>query len=1315
MPILLLASSAQVADARPLAVPTTSSASPHVAKQAREVAPGRRNELLGGGWQQSADRAWTLAGDADGLHIMVAEARAGYAWRTAASLSEPGFDTDRWLGNGCVTSSGRRLVVVYAPRAFTNKAELFDRGGFTAIVDLESGQVRKLPLLASLAYYNPGCGAGETAVLTQDGTEHSGKIRLLQVDAAQGVLSKPVDVPGQLTSPVPTKDGIVAADRDGLVRVLPDGKRMLLARSASTPFRVRSDAEGGVVFMDREGDRAFVRRAVPVPVPGRSVGRTRTETLASGPLTELGLTGSADGSVFITGRTDTVAPLPRAVRVLAEAKDTTVSTLGKLALTGIGRTGGVDPRSTEAVAVTGEIRIEAKVQATGKSLEFAVDPADSAGPDAAGRSPHPKLASSTPLQSRATGDPANPVEEERFCSVPRNDVANQAMQPKPRQVEWAANQAVRNSLHVLRPANWKNLGMPAYTPQGLFPPISLDGGGNVPAQVFLGILAQESNLWQAGRSALPGVTANPLIGNFHGRDIYNKKPNGEPLTEDDWDIVWERADCGYGVAQVTDGMRLKGKEKRGETALPYAQQRAVALDFAANIAAGLRILQDKWNQTRRAGMIIHEGEPQYLENWFFAIWAYNSGLHPDRGDGSPWGVGWGNNPVNPKYPANRSPFLENGYDDARVPNLWPYQEKVLGWAGHPIESVESPGKLIAGYRQAWWAGGPTAGVANRKAVKPPVNLFCDDSNWCKPGQKFTPDDPGEPGDPDSNVRGELAGPCAHKSIRDKYDLKCWYHKPASWKTDCASECGNELLRFDPGYAYQEDGNSYPPVCDRRGLPENAAIVDDVPHTTPSVRSDCDSTAWKSEGSFALEFAGDGKGMYPSKVDLHQIGAGFGGHFWFGHTRKPTDEGGKLRVSGTWTLNRPLHKWARVLIHLPDHGAHTQQAKYLIDQGNGRFDHARYLSQGVLANRWVSAGVYKFDGVPRVRLSTETKDGYGEEDIAFDAIAFQEMDEKPQHIVASIGDSYTSGEGAGDYSAESDANHGKPRWAACRRSANAWPRKLMLPRVSTSLGALSDGFSTQAELGFVACSGARTENVYSFEPGSWTNPAQYERGEGQFREFPQTESGVLTKHTTLVTLSIGGNDRDAFTNALVECSYPVPDCSKDETFLPRYKALIDSVGPQIEKIVRDVRQKAENAKILLVGYPEIFSRTVKCSGTLWFDGGETAALASLAAHLASVQSDLVNRLSSQDGIPIGFTSPVNEFVGHGACDDPEWINKFVLGPNGNGDFHSGDKPTKLCIPFSGGACLSRESFHPKRDGTSAYARVVQAALPRIGYL
>jgi hypothetical protein len=88
----------------------------------------------------------------------------------------------------------------------------------------------------------------------------------------------------------------------------------------------------------------------------------------------------------------------------------------------------------------------------------------------------------------------------------------------------------------------------------------------------------------------------------------------------------------------------------------------------------------------------------------------------------------------------------------------------------------------------------------------------------------------------------------------------------------------------------------------------------------------------------------------------------------------------------------------------------------------------------------------------------------------------------------------------------------------------------------------------------------------------------------------------------------------------------------------------------------------------------------------------------------------------EGIKVDYANPIPAFVGHGGCDDPEWINKIVLGPNGEGDYHGGDAPSPFCFwQILGGACLSRESFHPKDAGTTGYAQVMQSKLQSIGYV
>ncbi|MEV4877825.1 NucA/NucB deoxyribonuclease domain-containing protein [Streptomyces cyaneofuscatus] len=967
------------------------------------VPPAERSAVLGGDYRKSGDVAWTTSGDAQGFHVMTARESEGYAWKTAASLTEPGFDADQWIGNACVTASGDHAVVVYAPRTFTNDVRLMARGGFTAVVELASGSVTKLPLMTSLSYYNPGCGADETAVLTQSMGEDKTGTRLTVLDTVTGRLSKPVVTEGQVTSAVPgAGKEIVAAFGSQIVSVDAKGTKKRLTRTSGTPYRITPDAHGGVVFLDRRARKdktteatTYVKRLAATATAGTPA------VLGHGKLSATGLT-RAGAQIFVTGQVAEDRVLPDGVTRLARSsKDAVVSTHGEAVVErttwadGKGSPAALQPKSALEAR---RVDITTTVRDSGKQLRFTVVPTQRKSAQwQEGRRSNDRLrtrqssgsaARSAVVAADATGSRSEVVESERVCSVPRNDPRNQALQPKPRQVEWAVDQAVIGGLdkHVSRPANWKNLGMPAYQPQTLFPNPVLEGGGRVPAQILLGITTQESNMWQAARSAVPGVTANPLIGNYYGIDLYDGNSGN------DWDIDFAEADCGYGITQVTDHMRLAGREDgKGGAAWDYQKQRAVALDYTANIAGGLQILVDKWNTTKRAGLVVHDGDPKRLENWFFALWAYNSGFYENVNNNGPWGVGWANNPANPEWDAGRNPFMEDrlGNEDASAaarPQNWPYPEKVLGFAAHPPSFLESPGTLVGAFRPAWWNGtdedATVKGSAkqHRAQVKPPEDTFCGPYNEC---------DPAKISDSASNS-SPTSGPCT------RADSKCWWHQSVMWKTDCSYSCGNELMRFNNTYPEEPDGTAYPPTCTVEGLPQGSLIIDDLPQGTPVVRPGCSNSSWTNSGTFSFDFGdGDSPGTggtnrWPAKVDLHQLGAGFGGHFYFGHGRKDDAKGQRLKISGTWKLNKKLDSAAKVYIHLPDHGAQDQNTYYEVRTNQG-WERVGPISQPDAGksgtNRWYPIGVWQFAGMePEVRLTTLTL-GDGDADVAFDAVAF----------------------------------------------------------------------------------------------------------------------------------------------------------------------------------------------------------------------------------------------------------------------------------------------------------------------------------------
>lgn len=1247
------------------------------------IEPGKRGSVLGQGWQTSQDRIWTTTGDAAGFHVLVAEAQTGYAWRTAVTLSQDGVDTDRWIGNACLTASGRRAVVVYAPRTFTNRENLFDRGGFTAVVDLVSGAVTKLPVRTSLAYFNPGCGNGENAVLTQGADQDLGKTGLLNLNAETGVLDRRIEIPGQLTSAVPTGNGIVAADKDAVVRVTTDGKRTVLAKTTGVPFLLTPDASGGVVFMDRGTSETTVRvrRAASV-VPYRPA----TSTLASGSIDRLAVATGAAGKVFITGQPDKVGALPASVVRLDVPSTAEVSSLGEAVITAVAPVDHQDP----GLAVDDPndprlVNVTARSMKTGQTMEFTVDPADVLTP-----------------RSAPTDDPG------RYCSVPRNDPRTQVYQPKPKQVEWAADMAVKGHLFVNRPADWKHNGLPSYTPQGLFEPIPLmnTNGGQVPAQILLGILGQESNLWQASRLVYPGQTGNPLVGNYYGRDIYND------TEADDWDIRWEKSDCGYGVTQMTDGMRLAGHEKENEVALPWLKQKAIATDYAANVAAGLQLLQRKWNQLQEENVTVNNNDPSKLENWFFAIWAYNSGWHypGEPASAGAWGLGWFNNPANPKYSPTRATFGFNPRDYAQ-PQKWPYPEKVLGFAGNPPSAFEAPGVSVPLFRAAWWNGDASTSHNNKWNMRPGVNAMCTAANQCEPFHEYVPDYPGD-ATGKGDVRGEPAGPCAHRN-GVYYDLKCWWHDPVTWKSDCNFSCGNEFIRYDwPEYAAEPaDGTSFRPKCGFGDLPAGTQLIDDLADDVPPVSVPfCSRLA--NAGSFSMEFGRDSQGREASKIDLHQSGGGFGAHFWFSHTNRDDDIGRKLKITGTWSFNRTVNGWARVLVHIPDHGAHTRQAKYTIDLGNGGSRY-RVLPQRIRANTWVSLGAFPFGGLPKVSLSNIAGDGRNAEDVAWDAAAVVPLPAKPRNIIAALGDSYASGEGASgtggtDYYKVSDVDGRDAAWRnACHRSTRSWSRVMTLADSTIGVGARSDSYDPDVEYHMVACSGARTRNLLPSDGSTdaWGNP--YSWG---YNEVSQLDSGYVDQDTTLVTLSIGGNDA-RFVKIVQKCIEPwvLTVCQNstldgDPEPLKDYepKVISNEVRRSVEIVLDKIHQRAPSAKILLMGYPQIFSRDGQC---IPFIGTEEAPWLNSMGAKMNEQLALAAQNSAAKGMQIKFSDPTADFNDKSVCGDPELIHGIVTA------LTPGDDPEFEYWPGEG--FVSAQGFHPKIEGATKYAEVAARTLREFG--
>ncbi|MFJ8085224.1 SGNH/GDSL hydrolase family protein [Streptomyces sp. NPDC096205] len=1253
---------------------------------------------LGKDWKTVQDRAITTAADSGGFKILVADSDNAYAWKTAATLAEPAMPADTWIGNACAMDQ-EHVAAVYAPRSFTNKPDLMEGGAFTAVIDLKSGRVTKLPFTASLAYFTPSCNPQtRTAAFTAFRDNNS---RLVTVDT-KGRTSNDTSISGQVTSSVPIEDGLVAARGRHLVHINQETKKIrALDSTHGVPFDIRP-TRSGIAFLDRAGTTA---RALLWN--GRS-----TSTVAAGKLGDLALEQGMKGRVFLTGiTTDTHLAGSSVTRVKVSA-DTDLSSLGRLAVDPVltpGVRAGLDHINNAGMGFTkterspqtsgsqdptdvgpGPLTITSTATVTGQKISQTVEDASS-GKGKESFSPALLTPRQSGLAAAADDDRAhNPVDTDRWCSVPRNDVKALALQPTPNQVEWAVNMAIRGELRAkwIKQGGWRNqAGLSTVDPQGLFPPPALKGGGRIPAQVLLGVLAQESNLWQAEPGAVPGQMGNPLaaVAGFYGH-------KGE-TSEEYWKIRWHESDCGYGVGQVTDGMRLAGHAKPDETLLPPAQQKAVALDYAVNIAASMYILADKWNQVHTAGQTItvNNDDPSKPENWFAALWNYNLGFNENKGDGKPWGLGWYNNPANPFYPPSRHPFMADPRDAAK-PQQWPYQEKVMGWAAWSIDTGYSystdgrqdwPGESVystAGFRPAWWVS-----PAQRDLVKPPLDAFCNATDHCNAASP--------PNCPDAEC----------------YQQYWWCGANVTWKANCATDCGNEnikyvTLREEPGRGYRLQYGS--PKCpnDRDGLPSGALIVESVPDTTDTYGGCAPGT---DAGHFKFTFyrnpesTGPGLGPYEAKGDLHQIGGGYGGHFWYTHTRDSAHlggDGGRMTIDGTWTLDRSV-SWARVLVHLPDTGAHTRQAKYVIG-GADTTSKERHVPQR--ANRWVSLGVFRFTGAPQVTLTNTTADGTADEDVAWDSVAFQPLPGKPNHTVVAMGDSFTSGEGASDpggddYYSETDYYNevaGDKTKNSCHRSKHAWSRRAVLPGEQLTVGELADVWSARMDFHFIACSGARHYNILN---------------RPQNGELPQIGQGYLDQNTTLVTMSVGGNDarfgdivKDCVLSATVCKSHAIENRSPDtgeridgdtgplDQWLPSW--LHDTVRPRLVTTLNEIHNRAPDAKIVLMGYPRLIENTA-CAGATGVGTEEAPWLNDMANLLAWEMQGAVNDANELHRANAIFADPRDEFADKAVCGDPETVHGIVLSGHSRAD----DAPSSM------------KSFHPKVSGTALYADALENTL------
>jgi len=164
----------------------------------------------------------------------------------------------------------------------------------------------------------------------------------------------------------------------------------------------------------------------------------------------------------------------------------------------------------------------------------------------------------------------------------------------------------------------------------------------------------------------------------------------------------------------------------------------------------------------------------------------------------------------------------------------------------------------------------------------------------------------------------------------------------------------------------------------------------------------------------------------------------------------------------------------------------------------------------------------------------------------------------------LGDSYSSGEGAGDYQPGTDGGDN-----SCHRSRNAWPTLLAHQR----------GFEV---LPSIACSGATLTDLMSGRTGS----GQPERRVSQLAR--------ISGDASVVTVTIGGNDL-GFRSVIQNCI--AGDCVA--TYHRRsgdvLDARIDDLARRLPAAYRAIQAAAPRARIFVVDYPRLFpGGTANCA-------------------------------------------------------------------------------------------------------------------------
>ncbi|MDT0266030.1 SGNH/GDSL hydrolase family protein [Streptomyces sp. DSM 44915] len=203
----------------------------------------------------------------------------------------------------------------------------------------------------------------------------------------------------------------------------------------------------------------------------------------------------------------------------------------------------------------------------------------------------------------------------------------------------------------------------------------------------------------------------------------------------------------------------------------------------------------------------------------------------------------------------------------------------------------------------------------------------------------------------------------------------------------------------------------------------------------------------------------------------------------------------------------------------------------------------------------------------------------------------------------LGDSYSSGVGAGSYD---DAS------GDCKRSTVAYPE-------------LWADANAPDSFAFAACSGAVTSDLIN------------------------EQVGALSAATTLVSVSIGGNDA-GFADTMQTCVLQGTEACLAAVAEANEFAQATLPG-RLDDAYQAITGAAPNAEVVVLGYPRFYELDGSC--VLGISEESRAAINDAADQLSAVISDR----AASHGFTYGDVRQV--FTGHEICSADEWLHSVTV--------------------------------------------------------